>query len=107
MVNMPLEIVEILHQQLVLDMDWAVEHAEGGEDERKSLDFGAFVRLAPAYRSSGTTYYKLFDDEIFAQHAEFSYEVTLPKTFGMDERIVTNGEWRGISCCICRKVIMT
>jgi protein BCP1 len=85
MVNMPLEIVEILHQQLVLDMDWAVEHAEGGEDERKSLDFGAFVRLAPAYRSSGTTYYKLFDDEIFAQHAEFSYEVTLPKTFGMDE----------------------
>jgi protein BCP1 len=85
MVNMPLEIVEVLHQQLVLDMDWAVENAEGGEDERKSLDFGAFIRLAPSYRASGASYYKYFDDEIFATHAEFSFEVEVPKTFGMEE----------------------
>jgi protein BCP1 len=85
MVNMPLEIVEVLHQQLVLDMDWAVKNAEGGEEERKSLDFGAFVRLAPSYRAQGATYYKYFDDEIFAQHAEFSFEVEVPKTFGMEE----------------------
>ena len=85
MVNMPLEIVEVLHEQLVLDMDWAVKNAEGGEAERKSLDFGAFVRLAPSYRMSGATYYKYFDDEIFAEHAEFTFEVEVPKTFGMEE----------------------
>ncbi|KAG7344144.1 p21-C-terminal region-binding protein [Nitzschia inconspicua] len=85
MVNLPLEIVEVLHQQLVLDMDWAVEKAEGGEEERKSFDFGAFVRLAPSYRSSGASYYKYFDDEVFAQNAEFTYEIALPKTHGMEE----------------------
>lgn len=83
MVNMPLEIVEVLHQQLVLDMDWAVKNAQGVD--RKSLDFGAFVRIAPAYKSSGATYFKYFDDEIFAQHAEFTFEMELPKTYGMDE----------------------
>jgi protein BCP1 len=85
MVNLPLEIVEVLHQQLVLDMDWAVENAEGGEEERKSFDFGAFVRMAPTYRSSGATYYKYFDDEIFAQNAEFQYDIALPKSYGMEE----------------------
>jgi protein BCP1 len=85
MVNLPLEIVEILHQQLVLDMDWAVEHAEGGEEDRKSLNFGAFVRLAPTYRSSGVSYYKYFDDEIFSQYAEFYFEIALPNSFGMEE----------------------
>mmetsp|Transcript_8164 Transcript_8164/g.19708 ORF Transcript_8164/g.19708 Transcript_8164/m.19708 type:complete len:325 (-) Transcript_8164:66-1040(-) len=83
MVNLPLEIVEVLHQQLVLDMDWAVKNAQGVD--RKSLDFGAFVRIAPAYKSSGSTFYKYFDDEIFAQHAEFTFEMELPKTYGMDE----------------------
>ena len=87
MVNMPLEVVEVLHQQLVLDMDWAVEHAEGGPDERKSLDFGAFVRIAPTYRIAGSTEkgYKYFEDEIMESHAEFSYDVELPKLHGIDE----------------------
>mmetsp|Transcript_7364 Transcript_7364/g.12825 ORF Transcript_7364/g.12825 Transcript_7364/m.12825 type:complete len:355 (-) Transcript_7364:31-1095(-) len=85
MVNLPLEIVEVLHQQLVLDMEWAVKNADGGEEERKSLNFGAFVRLAPTYRSSGISYFKFFDDEIFAQHAEFTYEIALPKSYGMEE----------------------
>lgn len=79
MVNLPLEIVEVLHEQLVLDMDWAVDHAEGGEEERKSLNFGAFVRIAPTYRTSGVTYYKYFDDEILAGRAEFKYEIELPR----------------------------
>lgn len=85
MVNMPLEIVQILHEQLVLDMDWAVKSAEGGEEMRKSLDFGAFVVLAPTYHSSGISYYKLFDDEIFASHAEYTFEMEIPKPFGMEE----------------------
>lgn len=83
MVNLPLEIVEVLHQQLVLDMDWAVENAQGVD--RKSLDFGAFVRIAPAYQTSGVTYYKYFDDEIFSQHAEFKFEMELAKIHGIEE----------------------
>jgi protein BCP1 len=83
MVNLPLEIVEVLHQQLVLDMDWAVKNAQGVD--RKSLDFGAFVRIAPASQTSGVTYYKYFDDEIFSQHAEFTFEMELPKIHGIEE----------------------
>lgn len=85
MVNLPLEIVEILHQQLVEDMDWAVDNAGGGVEQRKSLDFGAFVRIAPSYRERNSSYYKYFDDELLANHAEFTYEFELPKTFGMEE----------------------
>jgi protein BCP1 len=85
MVNMPLEIVHVLHQQLVQDMDWAVENAQGGQNERKSLDFGAFVRMAPTYRMAQSQTYKFFDDEIFASHGEFSYEIELPKPFGAED----------------------
>jgi hypothetical protein len=45
MVNMPLEIVEIMHQQLVLDMDWAVEHALRGEAD--ILILGSLYKLLP------------------------------------------------------------
>ena len=87
MVNLPLEIVEVLHKQLVMDMDWAVENAEGGEEERKSLDFGAFVRLAPAYPGEGSTpMYKYFDDEIFATNAEFCYTIDALRVFGSETK---------------------
>jgi hypothetical protein len=78
MVNLPLEITLVLHEQLVLDMDWAVKNAEGGEEERKSLDFGAFILLAPCSRDDTThnIIYKNFDDEIFAGCAEFSFTIT-------------------------------
>eukprot|EP00536_Pseudo-nitzschia_multiseries_P005866 jgi/Psemu1/324080/estExt_fgenesh1_pg.C_1180009 len=89
MVNLPLEIVEILHQQLIMDMDWAVEHAGGTTEQRKALDFGVFVRIAPTYREKGgsttQSYFKYFDDELLANHAEYTYEIELPKTFGMEE----------------------
>ena len=86
MVNVPLEITFVLHQQLVLDMDHAVDTANG-EDERKILDYGAFVRLAPCLkgdeRASGGAsgvVYKYFDDEIFATNAEFVYNFKAPKS---------------------------
>merc|ERR1712194_27770 len=85
MVNVPLEIVEVLHSQLVLDMDHAVAHADD-EVERKSLDFGAFVRLAPCYSSEGGgggVIYKYFDDEVFATNAEMVFE--MPKMNKEDE----------------------
>ena len=86
MVNVPLEITEVLHQQLVLDMDYAVENADD-EVERKSLDFGAFVRLAPCYKSEGGNgvIYKYFDDEIFATNAEFVYNFEAPKMYDGDD----------------------
>ena len=91
MVNMPLEIVEVLQQQLVADMDWAVTSAEGGEAERKSLDFGAFVRLAPATADGNRgLFYKFFDDEIFASHAEFSYTMDAPPSYGSEEKLLVN-----------------
>jgi hypothetical protein len=86
MVNVPLEITFVLHQQLVLDMDHAVDNANG-EDERKNLDYGAFVRLAPCFkgdeRASGGAsgvVYKYFDDEVFATNAEFVYNFKAPKS---------------------------
>ena len=83
MINLPLELVLVLHQQLVLDMDWAVEQAQG--IDRKALDFGAFVRMAPGTAGpNGTILYKYFDDEIFATNAEFIFSFDAPKAFGAD-----------------------
>jgi protein BCP1 len=95
MINLPLEVVEVLHQQLVLDMDWAVVNAEGGDEERKSLDFGAFVRLAPTFPSNGSVVYKYFDDEVFANNSEFVYTIDAPKPFGSEDKQV------------CRVIVMT
>ena len=53
-----------------MDMDWAVDNARGGIDERKSLDFGAFCRIAPSYREKNSSYYKYFDDELLAKFFE-------------------------------------
>ena len=89
MVNVPLEITLVLHQQLVLDMDHAVENAID-ENEKKSLDYGAFVRLAPCFKSDepggrasghGIVVYKYFDDEVFATNAEFVYNFKAPKSY--------------------------
>mmetsp|Transcript_1460 Transcript_1460/g.2726 ORF Transcript_1460/g.2726 Transcript_1460/m.2726 type:complete len:385 (-) Transcript_1460:144-1298(-) len=101
MINMPLEICEVLHQQLVLDMDWAVKNAEGGEDVRKSLDYGAFVVMAPCTRSGGDNgmlVYKYFDDEVFASNAEFMYTFDAPKS-GLEE---AGGEKQ-----LCSVIVMT
>jgi protein BCP1 len=79
MVNLPLEITHILHEQLVQDMDWAVDNFQGGEEARKSLNFGAFILLAPCTRDTAThsTIYKNFDDEIFAGCAEFTFPMKM------------------------------
>jgi protein BCP1 len=81
MINMPMEIVYVLHEQLIQDMDWAIDqHAnmDETEEERKAYDFGAFIRLAPAERDHQTKsilLYKYFDDEIFMERSEFHYVV--------------------------------
>lgn len=109
MVNVPLEITETLHQQLVLDMDYAVNNADD-EKERKSLDFGAFVRLAPCHytRESGSgelggVIYKYFDDEVFATNAEFVYNFEVPKLHGGDK----NGDYDGGEKMGCSVIVLT
>jgi len=86
MINMPLEVVEVLHQQFVLDMDWAVEHFEGSEEDRKALDFGAFVRLAPCQQENHALVYRYFDDEILAGQAEFCFTVDAPPAYSKEEK---------------------
>lgn len=86
MVNLPLEITLELYQQLVKDMDWAVEHAEGGEEERKSLDFGVFLRLAPCQEEGSSVVYSFFEDEIFAGRAEFVFTADAPKAYSKEEK---------------------
>ncbi len=94
MINLPLEITEVLHEQLVEDMDWAVENADGGEGERKSLNFGAFIILAPCSRngSSHSTMYVNFDDEIFAGCAEFVFPMNMSGIKGKAEEASKNDE---------------
>jgi BCCIP len=99
MINMPMEIVSVLQEQLILDIDWAIDHADGcTDDERKAYDFGAFVRLAPCERDNNNTtsgsssssnglIYKYFDDEILAGRAEFHYVVdAIPKSYSKDAK---------------------
>lgn len=77
-INVPLTIVEALHQQLVLDMDYAIKHVKD-EEERKSLDFKKYIIFAPCDGESSAPMYKYFEDEIFASHAEFVFTFDVPK----------------------------
>ncbi|GKZ00741.1 hypothetical protein MPSEU_001026000 [Mayamaea pseudoterrestris] len=90
MINLPLEITLELYQQLVKDLDWAVEHAEGGEEERKSLDFGVFVRLAPCQSEGNSVVYKYFEDEVFSGRAEFCFTMDAPKAYSKEEKQLVN-----------------
>lgn len=89
MINMPLEMVYVLHQQLLLDMDWALDNADD-ENDRKSLDFGAFIRLAPCQQEGASILYKYFDDEILASQAEYAYTVDAPKSFSKEDKQLVN-----------------
>ena len=110
MVNVPLEITEILHKQLVLDMDYAVNNADD-EKERKSLDFGAFVRLAPCHYTGesgsgklGGVIYKYFDDEVFATNAEFVYNFEVPKLHHGGDK---NDDYDGGEKMGCSVIVLT
>ena len=63
------------------------------KEECKLLNFGAFVRIAPAFPSDGSIVYKYF--EVFATNAEFFYTIDAPKPFGSEKKQM---------CCI---IVMT
>ena len=45
------------------------------------------MRLAPATADGNRgLFYKFFDDEIFAGHAEFSYSMDAPPSYGSEEK---------------------
>jgi hypothetical protein len=92
MVNLPLEITLVLYQQLVKDIEWAVQHAEGGDDERKALDFGVLIRLAPCQmeQPQHTVVYRYFEDEIWAGRADAVYTVDAPKAYSKEEKQLLN-----------------
>lgn len=110
--NVPLEITDVIHDQLVLDMEYAVTSADD-DVERKSLDFGAFVRLAPCYKSgnaggggngAGNVIYKYFDDEVFATNSEFTYNFEVPKLYKSDTDNGNDGEEDNMRCGV---IVMT
>lgn len=91
MINLPLEITLTLHQQLLLDLDWAVQHAEGGPDERQSLDFATIVRVAPCQLEGGggdrssAVVHRYFDDEFFHDRAHLSFVTDAPKSYSKEQ----------------------
>ena len=86
MINLPLEITLALHQQLVLDMEWAIQHAEGGPDERQSLDFATIVRVAPCQLDgNASVVHRYFDDEFFHNRAQLSFVIDAPKSYSKEQ----------------------
>ena len=91
MVNLPIEIVLTLHQQIVLDMDWATKNA-ATEEERRSMNFKTFLRLAPCHKDNraagggGGLSYRYFDDEVLAERAEFAFTVAAPASFSKEQK---------------------
>jgi protein BCP1 len=114
MINLPLEIVHVLYQQVIQDWDWAVENAEGGEEERESYNFQHIVRLAPCTKipsmastaaapgkknkkkisknadsssSSCNLIYRYFDDELLAARADLKFVIPAPKSYSKEEEL--------------------
>lgn len=80
MLNLPIHMVSILHEQLIQDINWAISNAEGGVEEQKSFDFDYIIRIAPFIhdKKTHTSYYKYFDDEIFATNSIIQFECPAP-----------------------------
>jgi len=89
MINMPLEIVEVLHQQLVLDLDWAAKHAPNANDQL-DVGFETLVLLAPCTKENNVTVYRFFDDEIFAKRGDFFFTIEAPKSYSREEKQLVN-----------------
>ena len=80
MINLPLEIVLVLHQQLEQDLDWAAQ-------QKDSHDFGVLIRLAPCTKEKGSlVVHRFFDDEVLAGRADFTYTVDGPQRYSSEEK---------------------
>jgi len=94
MMNLPLEITLVLHQQLLLDMEWAVEQQRkqqtktGSGEAVPDYDYSSIVRLAPCQRDKKNGHalvYKYFDDEVLAGRADVVYTVDAPKSYSKED----------------------
>ena len=58
--DLPLEMVLTLNQQLIQDIDRAVENAGGRLKEQKSQAVGLILRLAPCQRENSSIVFEYF-----------------------------------------------
>jgi BCCIP len=93
MMNLPLELVPVLHQQLLLDLDYAMtlqqqdtradNDGADNDDDDDEYDFrplSHLIRIAPCYRDKRAgVLYKLFDDEHLADAADAVYDIMVSK----------------------------
>lgn len=87
MVNLPLEIVLALHQQLWLDIEYALKQKDA--DELSYAGLKTVLRVAPCTRESDSNdwVYRYFDDEIMAGQATGKYVVEAPKSFSREDKV--------------------
>lgn len=82
-INVPLKIVETLHQQLLLDIEWASKN-ENGEEELQTL-----ILFSPCCNNI----YKYFEDDVFESNSELVVPVDIPICKGEDKQ--------------CKMIVMT
>lgn len=82
-INVPLKIVETLHQQLLLDIEWANKN-ESGKEELQWL-----ILFSPCCNNI----YKYFEDDVFASNSELVVPVDVPICKGEDKQ--------------CKMIVMT
>lgn len=90
MLNLPMIVTHAIHQQLLLDVEWASGKSEkkndsSNNDDYEFFDFGMLVRIAPSFPSNTSSVgsnpiYKYLDDEVLAANAEFVYSIDPSKT---------------------------
>ena len=100
MINLPLEIVLVLHEQLWLDWEYAHEDDSGDKKRGKKKQKSAarttpviqgnqprILRMAPCTKSDGGIMYRYYDDELLAGRAIVSYTVKAPKSYSQEEAL--------------------
>ena len=94
MINLPMEMVQVLHDQLQQDLEWAIKNAPNQQNDGKGklvskYDIEYMVRLAPCQKDNNNTTaslcYKYFDDELLAERAAFVYTFTAPRRYSKEE----------------------
>ena len=83
MINLPMELVGTLQDQLYQDLEWAKDNAD--ENERESLKFGLFVRIAPCTQEQSSFIYRYFEDEVLAGRSQLSFACKAPTAYSRED----------------------
>lgn len=105
-VNLPLQLVPLLHRCLAEDIEWAAKSAER-EAAREGFDFTHFVRLSLADTAAdGSTFFARFEDEIFYEEgggkaSELAEKDNFTFRFGIAPLKAVKKECRGAAARVC------